>query len=50
MQITVGKLAVVGAIAPAETSSLDGYLKFVGSRARDGSGLLSGQLASCLRC
>jgi hypothetical protein len=49
MQIAVGKLAVVGAIAAAKTSSLDSYLKFVVSRVCDGSGLLSDQLVSCLR-
>jgi hypothetical protein len=48
MQITVAELAVVGAIAPTETSSLDCYLKFVWARVRDGSRFLSGQSASCL--
>jgi hypothetical protein len=45
MQIAVAELAVVRAIAPAKTSSLDCYLKFVGSRVRDGTGLLFDQLA-----
>jgi hypothetical protein len=48
MQITVAELAVVRAVAPAEASSLDCYLKFIGARVRDGSCFLSGESASCL--
>jgi hypothetical protein len=50
VQITIAELAVVGAIAPAEPSSLDGYLKFVGLRVRDGTSFLFDPLVLTLRC
>jgi hypothetical protein len=43
MQIAVTELAVVGAVAPAEASSLDCYLEFVGPRVRDGTSFLFDQ-------
>jgi hypothetical protein len=46
MQVPIAELAVVGAIATAETGSLDSYLEFVGARVCDGTGFLSDKSAS----